>query len=49
MRGVAAELEKELEGLSADWTAILEKDVPAFNAKARELAPEFVLLPAKEG
>jgi photosystem II stability/assembly factor-like uncharacterized protein len=48
MRGVDAELEKELEALSAEWTAILEHDVPAFNAKARELAPDFVLLPARK-
>ena len=48
MRDVHAELRKELDALSAEWKAILEIDVPAFNAKARELAPDFVVLPGKK-
>jgi hypothetical protein len=47
MREVHAELEKELDTLAAEWKAILETDVPALNAKARELAPDFVVLPGK--
>ena len=46
MRDVYAELKKELDALGAEWKAILETDVPALNAKARELAPDFVVLPA---
>jgi photosystem II stability/assembly factor-like uncharacterized protein len=49
MREVHAELRKELDALSAEWEAVLEADVPAFNAKARELAPDVVILPAKPG
>jgi hypothetical protein len=45
MRDVYAELRKELDGLGAEWKTILETDVPALNAKARELAPDFVVLP----
>jgi hypothetical protein len=48
MREVHAELRKELDALCAEWKAILETDVPAFNAKARELAPDFVILPEKK-
>ena len=48
MRDVYAELKKEIDALSAEWKAILETDVPAFNAKARELAPDFVVLPGKK-
>jgi crotonobetainyl-CoA:carnitine CoA-transferase CaiB-like acyl-CoA transferase len=40
MREIYARLEKELEALEADWTAVLEKDLPALNAKARARAPE---------
>jgi photosystem II stability/assembly factor-like uncharacterized protein len=43
MRDVYAELKKELDALAAEWKAILEKDVPALNARARELAPDFVV------
>ena len=46
MRDVHAELKKELDALGAEWKAILETDVPALNAKARELAPDFVALPS---
>ena len=46
MREVYAELKKELDTLAAEWKAILETDVPALNAKARELAPDFVVPPA---
>jgi hypothetical protein len=46
MRDVYAELKKELDALDAEWEAILETDVPALNAKARELAPDFVVPPA---
>jgi hypothetical protein len=44
MRDVHAELTKELDGLEGEWKAILA-DVPALDAKARELAPDFVVLP----
>jgi hypothetical protein len=47
MRDVHAELRKELDALAAEWKAILEIDVPALNAKARDLAPDFVVTPAK--
>jgi hypothetical protein len=49
MRAVSAELRQELGALSAEWKAILETDVPALNAKARELAPDLVVRPAKKG
>jgi hypothetical protein len=45
MREVYAELKKELDALAAEWKAILETDVPALNARARELAPDFVVPP----
>ncbi|HSD65119.1 MAG TPA: glycosyl hydrolase, partial [Vicinamibacteria bacterium] len=47
MREVHAELKRELDALAAEWKAVLETDVPALNAKARELAPDLVVLPAK--
>ena len=46
MRAVYAELKTELDALDAEWKTILEADVPAFNAKARELFPDPVVLPA---
>jgi hypothetical protein len=48
MREVHAELRKELGALCAEWKAVLETDIPAFNAKARDLAPDAVILPAKQ-
>ncbi len=48
MRDVHAELRKELDALSAEWAAVLQTDLPALNAKARELAPDFVVVPAKD-
>ncbi|HSD26130.1 MAG TPA: hypothetical protein VLL75_02450, partial [Vicinamibacteria bacterium] len=48
MREVHAELRKELDALAAEWAAILEAGVPALNAKARDLAPDFVVLPGKD-
>jgi hypothetical protein len=45
MREVHAELKKELDGLLAEWTTIRDTDVPALNAKARQLAPDLVVLP----
>jgi hypothetical protein len=47
MREVHAELRRELDALDAEWRAILEADVAALNAKARELAPGFVVLPGR--
>ena len=47
MREVHAELKKELDALTAEWRVILETDVPALNAKAREVTPDFVVLPGK--
>ena len=49
MRDVYAELKKELDALGAEWKVVLETDLPALNAKARELAPDFVVLPGKKG
>jgi photosystem II stability/assembly factor-like uncharacterized protein len=49
MREVYAGLRKELDALAAEWKAILETDVPALNARARELAPDLVVVPAKKG
>ena len=46
MRDVYAVLKGELDTLGAEWKAILETDVPALNAKAHDLAPDFVVLPA---
>jgi hypothetical protein len=45
MRAVYAELKAVLDALAEEWKAILEADVPAFNAKARELFPDPVVLP----
>jgi hypothetical protein len=45
MRDVYAELKKELGGLLAEWKSILDTDVPAFNARGRELVPDLVVLP----
>jgi hypothetical protein len=47
MRDVHDQLRKELDTLTAAWKAVLEADVPAFNAKARELVPDVVILPGK--
>jgi hypothetical protein len=47
MREVYAELRRELDGLVAEWKAILETDLPALNQRARELAPDFVTPPAR--
>jgi hypothetical protein len=45
MREVYAQLKKELDARAAEWKAIAETDLPALNAKARELAPDLVVLP----
>ena len=42
------ELKKELDGLLAEWTTIRDTDVPALNAKARQLAPDLVVLPQEK-
>jgi photosystem II stability/assembly factor-like uncharacterized protein len=47
MREVYAVLRQELDGLAAEWQAILDQDLPALNQKARELLPDFVVLPGK--
>jgi hypothetical protein len=47
MRELAARLRGELDARLAEWKAIVETDVPALDARARELAPEFVVLPAR--
>jgi hypothetical protein len=46
MRELAAHLQRQLAARAAEWKAIVETDVPALNAKARELAPELVVPPA---
>jgi photosystem II stability/assembly factor-like uncharacterized protein len=48
MREVYAELKKELDADASEWKAIVETDVAALNAKAREVAPDFVVLPPQE-
>jgi len=48
MREVYAELKKELDALRAEWQAILETDVPALNAKARDLLPDLIVLPGTD-
>ena len=48
MRDVHAELKKELDTLLAEWTKIRDTDVPALNAKARQLAPDLVVLPQEK-
>jgi photosystem II stability/assembly factor-like uncharacterized protein len=48
MREVYAELKRELDALLAEWRAILDTDVPVFNARARELAPDIVVPTAKK-
>jgi photosystem II stability/assembly factor-like uncharacterized protein len=45
MREIYGRLEKELETLAAEWSAVLETDLPALNAKARELDLDFVPAP----
>jgi len=47
MREVYAELRRELDGLVAEWAAIVESDLAVLNQKARELAPDLVTLPAR--
>ena len=46
MRDVYAVLKAELDALEAEWQALLATDLPALNAKARQLAPDFVVAPA---
>ena len=46
MRELAAQLQGQLAARSAEWRTIVESDVPTLNARARELAPEFVVAPA---
>jgi hypothetical protein len=48
MREVHAELKTELDGLLAEWAAMRDTDVPALNAKARQLAPDLVVLPPEK-
>jgi photosystem II stability/assembly factor-like uncharacterized protein len=45
MREVHEELKQELERRAAEWRKIVEQEVPALNAKARELGVELVVLP----
>ena len=46
MRDLAAQMRGELDARLAEWKAIVGTEVPAFNARARELAPDLVVLPA---
>ena len=48
MRDVHAELKQELDALLAEWATIRDTDVPALNAKARQLAPDLVVLPQEK-
>jgi photosystem II stability/assembly factor-like uncharacterized protein len=47
MREVHAILKKELDSLASEWRTVLEKDLPALNAQARDLGAEFVVIPAE--
>ncbi len=47
MKEVHAELRRELDALLAEWKAVLEGDVAALNAKARQLAPDLVVVPPR--
>jgi photosystem II stability/assembly factor-like uncharacterized protein len=46
MRELAAQLQGQLESRAAEWKAIVETELPALNARARELAPDLVVVPA---
>jgi photosystem II stability/assembly factor-like uncharacterized protein len=48
MREVYAVLKAELDADAATWQGILATDLPALNAKAREVAPDFVVVPTDE-
>jgi hypothetical protein len=45
MREIHAEQRRELDALLLEWKAIVDGDVADLNRKARELAPDFVLVP----
>jgi photosystem II stability/assembly factor-like uncharacterized protein len=45
MREVAAVLERELDERNVEWKALVEADLAALNAKAREQAVDFVVAP----
>jgi hypothetical protein len=45
MREVHALLRGELDGLVAEWKAVIETDLPALNSRARELLPDLVTVP----
>jgi len=45
MREVHALLRGELSGLVAEWKAVVSTDLPALNARARELLPDLVSVP----
>ena len=45
MRELAAQMRGELDARLAEWRAIVGTEVPAFTARARELAPDLVVLP----
>ena len=45
IREMYDQLETELEALAAEWEALRETDLPALNAKARDLDLEFVPVP----
>jgi hypothetical protein len=49
MREVHAVLKRELERRAAEWQAIVESEIPALNARARELTVDFVLPPLAGG
>jgi hypothetical protein len=45
MREVHALLRGELDGLVAEWQAVVSTDLPALNSRARELLPDLVSVP----
>lgn len=48
MKEVHAELRRELDALLAEWKAVLEVDVAALNAGARQIAPDLVVVPPRK-
>jgi photosystem II stability/assembly factor-like uncharacterized protein len=47
MLELAAELRGKLDARVAEWKAIVETDLPALDAQARALAPDFVVVPGR--
>jgi hypothetical protein len=48
VREIYGRLEKELASALADWSSIVETDIPALNSKSRERGLAFVVVPTSE-